>query len=41
MVRQNYSEAVSRDIRVAVLFGSSIWLFFVVISCFFLFFVTS
>jgi hypothetical protein len=33
-VRQKYSEAVVADIRVAVVFGLSIWFFFLVISCF-------
>ena len=41
MVRQNYSEAIVADIRVAVLFGLSIWYFFVAISCFSLFSVCS
>ena len=41
MVRQNYSEAVVADIRVAVLFGLSIWFFFVVVSSFFVFPVSS
>ena len=39
MVRQKYSEAVVADIRVAVLFGLSIWFFFRVISCRFVFLV--
>jgi hypothetical protein len=37
VVRQNYSEAVVADIRVAVLFGLSVWLFLIVISFFVIF----
>jgi hypothetical protein len=40
-VRQKYSEAVVADIRVAVLFGLSIWFFLLVVSSFFLFPVSS
>jgi hypothetical protein len=34
VVRQNIAEAVWADIRVAVVFGLSIWLFSVVFYCF-------